>query len=294
MEVEEFESGNNIEVVITRLKPETMCLNVKKLISVIKDHPIIYQTTHDSYRNSTGRNAIWEEIALDMELPEKICKAKWRACRDQYARELKRFGNNLKMSRWKYTKDLEFLRPYTLKRVYKQRISYDQTKDHYRSDDDSINKDEVSVDDSSEMSSEMQFEKDLINQIKFHEYLYNTHHPDYRKFESKKLVWEAIASIINKTENQCRLKWKALRDQFSREAKRVSGCEDPETTPKWKHYEDLKFLENHVKWYEAFILHIYICFFSVLQPSYQNKLGSFLFLIFMVNRTSNILFPIQI
>lgn len=196
------------------------------------------------------RNNIWEEIAMEMEWSEKICKAKWRACRDQYARELKRFGNNMNQSRWKYTKDLEFLRPYTLKRVYKQRASCDQTKDSYKSDDDSIREEiprDSSFGRSSEISGEMQFEKDLINEIKEHEYLYNTHHPNYRKFENKKLIWESIGSKINKTENQCRLKWKALRDQFSREAKRVSCCEDPESTPKWKHYEDLKFLEKHVK-----------------------------------------------
>lgn len=227
-------------------------INVKKLIAIIKSKPVIYQTNHDSYRNVSGRSNVWEEIAMEMEKPEKECKTKWRACRDQYARELKRFGNNMNSSRWKYTKDLEFLRPYTLQRVYKQRFSYEHGKDNSDSNDD-IHTEEVSSKICSgyqinrRMSEEMQFEKDLINGIKEYEYLYNTHHPNYRKFESKKMIWESIASKINKTESQCRLKWKALRDQFSREAKRLSCCENPESTPKWKHYEDLRFLEKHIR-----------------------------------------------
>ncbi|KAL5273953.1 hypothetical protein ACFFRR_000611 [Megaselia abdita] len=253
-----MEIENNLDselIKIKRVRSESnkktvpLTLNVKKLISIIKEHPIIYQTTHDMYRDSNGRNTIWEEISLQMDCPEKICKAKWRACRDQYARELKRFGNNMSCSRWKYTRDLEFLRPYTLKRVYKQRMSYYPLKDH---EDDSLVKEGVSLDSSglslgSEVSGEMQFEKSLISEIREHEYLYNTHHPDYRKFENKKIIWESIGFKINKTESQCRLKWKALRDQFSREAKRVIYCDDPESTPKWKHYEDLKFLEKHIK-----------------------------------------------
>lgn len=271
MEVEDNE--NLLEVVkITRMKPERksggvpLSLNVRKLITVIKDHPIIYQTNHDSYRNANGRNNIWEEIASEMEWSEQICKAKWRACRDQYARELKRFGNNMGRSRWKYAKDLEFLRPYTLKRVYKQRRSYDQMKESDKFDDDDI-KDTSSYssfDRTGGFSGEMQFEKDLINQIREHEYIYNQFHPNYRKFENKKLFWETISSNINKDEQKCRSKWKALRDQFSREAKRISSCEDPDSTPKWKHYEDLRFLEKHVKLKYVSCYYLLFCFIHFL------------------------------
>lgn len=241
-----IESDSDGKTVLTKVVPQPtkykQSVNVKKLISTIKNYPIIYQTNHDSYRDSNGRTCIWEEIAMQMECSEKVCKAKWRACRDQYAREIKRFGSNVaQKSRWKYAKELEFLRPYTLKRVYHK---YKNRANNDMLDEDSLNKTAEEV---PEISAEMQFETDLINEIRNNESLYNTHHQSYRKFESKKLVWEKISLKMDKTENQCRLKWKALRDQYSREAKRISCTEDPDSTPKWKHYESLKFLEKYVK-----------------------------------------------
>lgn len=241
------------EIIEIQLKSEKKAngtpsdFDVRKLISLIREHPALYQTNHDSYRNSMGRINEWDEIASQMGCPEKVCKTKWRACRDQYAREIKRFGKHINRSRWKYARDLDFLRPYTLKRVYKNRqnCSGDQSKDSNISMDIEIEED---FPDSPEpLTEEMKFEKALIRLVQEHEYIYNTHHPNFRNFENKKLVWEEIAASIDKPEKKCRLKWKALRDQFSREAKRVNACEDPENTPKWKHYEDLKFLEKYVK-----------------------------------------------
>lgn len=43
------------------------------------------------------------------------CKSKWKAMRDQYCRELKRAKVNTKV-KWKYFKELDFLRPYALAR----------------------------------------------------------------------------------------------------------------------------------------------------------------------------------
>lgn len=48
---------------------------------------------------------------------EMQCKAKWKAMRDQYCRELKRSKFNVKANvKWKYFKELDFLRPYALAR----------------------------------------------------------------------------------------------------------------------------------------------------------------------------------
>lgn len=44
------------------------------------------------------------------------CKSKWKAMRDQYCRELKRAKACAKAVKWKYFKELEFLRPYALAR----------------------------------------------------------------------------------------------------------------------------------------------------------------------------------
>lgn len=97
------------------------------------------------------------------------------------------------------------------------------------------------------LNIESYFEKELIALIRNEDVLYNTANPNYRNVKFKLVVWDEISRKLKKTVKQCRLKWKALRDQFIREHKRLRNRNDIETLSKWKHYDALIFLQNFMK-----------------------------------------------
>ncbi|XP_073837030.1 uncharacterized protein isoform X2 [Musca autumnalis] len=92
------------------------------------------------------------------------------------------------------------------------------------------------------------FEKDLIALIQYEDVLYNSQHPNYRNVKLKLELWDEIARKLKKTVKQCRLKWKALRDQFIREHKRLKNRDNVESLPRWKHYDALSFLQKFIKY----------------------------------------------
>lgn len=57
-----------------------------------------------------------KKLALNPISTDVQCKSKWKAMRDQYCRELKRAKACSKAVKWKYFKELDFLRPYALAR----------------------------------------------------------------------------------------------------------------------------------------------------------------------------------
>lgn len=91
------------------------------------------------------------------------------------------------------------------------------------------------------------FEKDLINMIQQEDIIYNNFHPNYRNAKMKLEVWDEIARKLKKPVGRCRLKWKALRDQYIREHKRLKDREHSELLPRWKHYDALTFLQKFIK-----------------------------------------------
>lgn len=91
------------------------------------------------------------------------------------------------------------------------------------------------------------FEKDLINIVQQEDILYNHFHPNYRNAKKKLELWDEIARKLKKPVGRCRLKWKALRDQYIREYKRLKDREYSELLPRWKHYDALTFLQKFIK-----------------------------------------------
>lgn len=97
------------------------------------------------------------------------------------------------------------------------------------------------------LNIESYFEKELIALVRNEDMLYDNFNPNYRNVKLKLVVWGQIARKLKKTVRQCRLKWKALRDQFIREHKRLKDLDNIEALPKWKHYEALSFLQAFIK-----------------------------------------------
>ncbi|XP_037938973.1 GATA zinc finger domain-containing protein 10 [Teleopsis dalmanni] len=359
------------------------------LITLVSQEQALYNPKHTNYRNTQRKDQKWLEIAESVGWPESQCKAKWKAMRDQYCRELKRSKFNVKANvKWKYFKDLEFLRPYALSRNYRPRcvnnnntinsnknnnnttlgslfqnnsnnincnnLNNDRNKyteikidfttptaqqqqtqlktetnrlmplsandtlsavmQQHQDDgnwnylpqirgsnqnpldaNNSLQQEQQSISTTDDvfynaivdcvaaaadqlpqqqqqqlnqqqdaqqqqgteeedddplhtfLNMESYFEKELILLIQQEDILYNSFHPGYRNIKLKMDSWDEIARKLKKTIKQCRLKWKALRDQYIREHKRLKNRENAELLPRWKHYDALNFLQKFIK-----------------------------------------------
>lgn len=116
------------------------------------------------------------------------------------------------------------------------------------------------------LNMESYFEKELITLIQQEDMIYNYSNENYRNAKLKMEVWEEIARKLKKSGmnnaklklnsyncytlsivKQCRLKWKALRDQYAREHKRLRTLMHMDATSRWKHYDSLSFLQKYIQ-----------------------------------------------
>ncbi|XP_056633554.1 transcription factor Adf-1-like [Diorhabda sublineata] len=89
--------------------------------------------------------------------------------------------------------------------------------------------------------------ENLIELIRQHPPLYNAQLDSYRDENLKNNIWKSIAESINKTDSECRKKWKLIRDSYNRykrKQKQSTGFAAPAKNSKWQFYERLRFLEN--------------------------------------------------
>ncbi|XP_055919136.1 uncharacterized protein LOC129951147 isoform X2 [Eupeodes corollae] len=88
----------------------------------------------------------------------------------------------------------------------------------------------------SDISSEMSFEEKLITAIQNHTCLYNKQSLSYRKKSIKRNAWYKVAEDVGTDVNECRHRWRSLRDRYVREVRSKSkNC-------KWKYMSLLSFL----------------------------------------------------
>ncbi|XP_039487419.2 putative mediator of RNA polymerase II transcription subunit 26 [Drosophila santomea] len=363
------------------------------LISLVSQEQSLYNPKHPNYRSTKTKDEKWLEIGSNVGWSDVQCKSKWKAMRDQYCRELKRAKACAKAVKWKYFKELDFLRPYALARNYRGRsgqttngvvgtvapltlpmttsfssnsssqnlnlsgsikiedasastlldscsfssassadkkpaatflashigavlqqqqhqqqqqemhsqpesnwnyltdagggatpsiivqcgtantttvvdtlyneivdcvnaanqsssaatitstvsttsAAHNQSANAEEEDDDPIH---------TFLNMESYFEKELIALIQQEDMIYNYGNENYRNAKLKMEVWEEIARKLKKSVKQCRLKWKALRDQYAREHKRLRTLMHIDATSRWKHYDSLSFLQKYIQ-----------------------------------------------
>ncbi|KAH8295818.1 hypothetical protein KR018_010160 [Drosophila ironensis] len=351
------------------------------LISLVSQEQCLYNPKHPNYRSTKTKDEKWLEIGGNVGWTDTQCKSKWKAMRDQYCRELKRAKSCTKAVKWKYFKELDFLRPYALSRNYRGKSTLSSNglastltpislplSNSYSSSSSSQNLNlsgSIKIEDgsgtatlldncsfssastgdkkgatfmathigtvlqqqqtqpeanwnyltdasgstapsiivqcgtastttvvdtlyneivdcvnaanqssSSEtaavsaatatsaatnaeeedddpihtfLNMESYFEKELITLIQQEEMIYNYSNENYRNAKLKNEVWEEIARKLKKSVKQCRLKWKALRDQYAREHKRLRTLMPIDATSRWKHYDSLSFLQKYIQ-----------------------------------------------
>ncbi|XP_070854891.1 uncharacterized protein [Drosophila suzukii] len=238
----------------------------KELITLIQQEDMIYNYGNVNYRNVKLKMEVWEEIARKLKKSVKQCRLKWKPLRDQYAREHKRLRTLMHIeatSRWKHYDSLSFLQKYmkfqssfvfrfkfctaanqsnstatVTSTVSGTSAAHNQSTNAEEEDDDPIH---------TFLNMESYFEKELITLIQQEDMIYNYDNVNYRNVKLKMEVWEEIARKLKKSVKQCRLKWKALRDQYAREHKRLRTLMHIEATSRWKHYDSLSFLQKYMK-----------------------------------------------
>ncbi|KAM8708094.1 hypothetical protein ACLKA7_015119 [Drosophila subpalustris] len=390
------------------------------LISLVSQEQALYNPKHQLYRSTKSKDEKWSEIGVHVGWTDAQCKAKWKAMRDQYCRELKRAKVNTKGNvKWKYFKELDFLRPYALARNYRSRgaqngngimaavtlpnvgttntvsstnnhnhnnnnsfsnsnsssqnlnlstepskfanikieessasllencsfvpttttvtpatvtasagadkksdstrglmsaflagqiiqqhqqqqhphphpqqdtnwnyltdtsgngvssgtsitvtceapnttagdtlynelvdcvnaanaVNQPSTHNHHQSNADEEDDDPIHT----FLNMESYFEKELITLIQQEDMIYNYSNQNYRNVKLKLEVWDEIARKLKKPVKQCRQKWKALRDQYAREYKRLKTQPHMDAISRWKHYDSLGFLQKYIQ-----------------------------------------------
>nr|XP_055069810.1 transcription factor Adf-1-like [Misgurnus anguillicaudatus] len=80
--------------------------------------------------------------------------------------------------------------------------------------------------------------------------LYNTSLRSYRDIGRKAVSWKHVANQVGMSEDECKRRWKNLRDRYIKERKTMkekkSGAGAEQKT-KWRYFSIMSFLEPHVR-----------------------------------------------
>ncbi|XP_047992489.1 uncharacterized protein LOC125231170 [Leguminivora glycinivorella] len=93
----------------------------------------------------------------------------------------------------------------------------------------------------------------LIREVKNRPILWDKKHELHKNRTVMDRVWDEVSAVVGKNKDQIKMKWRNLRDQFSREVKKNPLGEDgtpiiEKYSGKWAYYESLTFLKDNVYW----------------------------------------------
>uniref|UniRef100_A0A6P7GYP1 Uncharacterized protein LOC114348126 n=1 Tax=Diabrotica virgifera virgifera TaxID=50390 RepID=A0A6P7GYP1_DIAVI len=78
----------------------------EKLIELVKKYPILYDLSHEDYKNIRKKDKIWDEIGQEMKECREELKRRWRSLRDSYVRYLRviktRTGQGAQNKTWQW------------------------------------------------------------------------------------------------------------------------------------------------------------------------------------------------
>lgn len=91
-------------------------------------------------------------------------------------------------------------------------------------------------------------EEDLIAQVSRRPVIYDRSLKGYRKTSMRKQCWNEISKAMDSTEEECRKRWRSLRDSFSKHYKLAQRSEEAvgKTHRKWVFYDKMSFLVPHM------------------------------------------------
>uniref|UniRef100_A0A6P7F325 Transcription factor Adf-1-like n=1 Tax=Diabrotica virgifera virgifera TaxID=50390 RepID=A0A6P7F325_DIAVI len=90
----------------------------EKLIELVKKYPILYDLSHEDYKNIRKKDKIWDEIGQEMKECREELKRRWRSLRDSYVRYLRviktRTGQGAQNKTWQWAESMKMFQPFLL------------------------------------------------------------------------------------------------------------------------------------------------------------------------------------
>uniref|UniRef100_A0A182WH33 MADF domain-containing protein n=1 Tax=Anopheles minimus TaxID=112268 RepID=A0A182WH33_9DIPT len=83
---------------------------------------------------------------------------------------------------------------------------------------------------------------DFVNEIKKRPILYNMRHKDYKRICMRNQYWEEVAIAMNLSVQECKKRWRSMRDAFLKTIRNKSEAE----RQSWIHYRLLEFMLPYV------------------------------------------------
>ncbi|XP_050515031.1 transcription factor Adf-1-like [Diabrotica virgifera virgifera] len=90
----------------------------EKLIELVKKYPILYDLSHEDYKNIRKKDKIWDEIGQEMKECREELKRRWRSLRDSYVRYLRviktRTEQGAQNKTWQWAESMKMFQPILL------------------------------------------------------------------------------------------------------------------------------------------------------------------------------------
>ncbi|KAF7275262.1 hypothetical protein GWI33_012031 [Rhynchophorus ferrugineus] len=80
-----------------------------KLVQIIQYHECLYNTSHQSFNDELYRNAVWESIASQLNVPSKYCRERWKGILQRFTEEIQWQNMFRATSFWLLFHHLDFL-----------------------------------------------------------------------------------------------------------------------------------------------------------------------------------------
>ncbi|XP_051954016.1 MADF and BESS domain-containing protein [Xyrauchen texanus] len=88
----------------------------ERLIAAVSDYPELYNSTINSYKDSTRKAKAWRAVSLQVDIPEEDCRRRWKSLRDMFIKdkrsEQRRRVSGTSHRSWKYSWQMSFLTPF--------------------------------------------------------------------------------------------------------------------------------------------------------------------------------------
>lgn len=95
-------------------------------------------------------------------------------------------------------------------------------------------------------------EEELIHQVKLRPELYNRTLKAYKKTGIRHTIWKEVGKILGASDEECRRRWRSLRDTFSKHFKQNNRNDgNAPKRKKWVFYDQMSFMAAYLDntWY---------------------------------------------
>ncbi|XP_044760182.1 uncharacterized protein LOC123317641 [Coccinella septempunctata] len=118
-------------------------MDLEKLISLVREHDILYNFNNRQYSDANEKEKIWRNIAVKLNENAKECKKQWNSLRDGYRKnKRKRMTKSgqaaIPLKKWKFEEEMNFLDPYIQDRKTFSSIEISETEADPETDVDEI------------------------------------------------------------------------------------------------------------------------------------------------------------